>query len=779
MDISDEDPLARIACPVCGAAELVSGRVGGFELEAVVGSGGMGVVYKAYDAGLDRYIALKLLRRDKSINQELVAQLATEASITASINHPHVVRVFTTGTDHGRFYIGMELVDKGTLDDLIKLQGRVAEAQVIQVGIQIAQGLRAALQAGLIHRDVKPGNILFADAHTAKIVDFGLAIFMEDEEQARGEIWGTPYYVAPEKLDHQPEDFRSDMYSLGGTLFHALAGRPPFEAPDASMVALKHLKSQAVSLQAFAPHVSGETAYVINRTLSKDPNDRYQSYDELIEHLEYAAKQIEEKASRPQVQRRVVLEDSRQQKLMGWLTGGIFALILLAGIIGFVFRKQLFRSRSDVGVKPGSSQSGLASTAPSPFPDARAKLVAGDAAGAAELYRQHAAKAKARTIQAVHARYGEGISHLAAGNLEAARAAFGQLVIAGPYNQSKGEEQAGNFLLESARQLAREEPVGPAAGKGIDRVNYQSLALLAYGLQNWQLGKVEDGTAYLREFRRTAPMGDHAWISELKIVAGRVLEEYTAFQMAEEQIKAPTTKPDAKKKALATIRAMKPPLGGRAAALESLVTSTPPATPAPISTPPPPAALAALGEWSQTPLAQPEPWGGATGTPAALNFESGRGDFWLAADVGHFVYQKLEGDGDVVVRIASVEGRDEWAKIGVMLRVSLEPGARRVFGAVSARRGVTHQLRVEENGPTKSEPIPGQPATLAAPRWLKLERRGDLVTTFQSEDGQTWNQMGQATIPGQPKTVFVGLAGCGRGNTMKAVAENLRLEPRS
>src|SRR5207248_4534759 len=129
--------------------------------------------------------------------------------------------VFSFGQDHGLFDIAMELVDKGSLDDLMNLQGRVAEAQVMEVGVQIADGLNAAHQRGLIHRDVKPGNILFADAHSAKIVDFGLALLMEHEAEARGEVWGTPYYVAPEKLNHEPEDFRSDIYSLGGTLFHA------------------------------------------------------------------------------------------------------------------------------------------------------------------------------------------------------------------------------------------------------------------------------------------------------------------------------------------------------------------------------------------------------------------------------------------------------------------------------------------------------------------------------------------------------------------------------
>src|SRR4029434_2248260 len=227
----------------------------------------------------------------------------------------------------------------GSLDDLIRLQGRVAEVQILQVGIQIASGLKAALQHGLIHRDVKPGNILFADAQTAKIVDFGLAIFMAHEESVRGEIWGTPYYVAPEKLDEEPEDFRSDMYSLGATLFHALAGRPPFEAENASLVALKHLKSQAVSLQAFAPWVSNPTAHIINRTLSKNPEDRFQSYDDLIHNFGYALEQLHEHGNAPQKRARVVLETEEDRKSWTWVVLGMGAVMVILMAVFFTMWK--------------------------------------------------------------------------------------------------------------------------------------------------------------------------------------------------------------------------------------------------------------------------------------------------------------------------------------------------------------------------------------------------------------------------------------------------------
>ena len=144
LDTTEREPLETVACPGCGLPLQMTGEIAGLQLVEVAGRGGMGVVYKAYDPGLDRHIAIKLLRKDHSNDQKLIAQLETEATITASINDSNVVRVYATGFDRGRFFLAMELVDKGSLDDLIHLQGRVAEAQALEVGIQIASGLRAA-----------------------------------------------------------------------------------------------------------------------------------------------------------------------------------------------------------------------------------------------------------------------------------------------------------------------------------------------------------------------------------------------------------------------------------------------------------------------------------------------------------------------------------------------------------------------------------------------------------------------------------------------------------
>src|SRR3954463_14620209 len=153
----------------------------------------------------------------------------------------------------------MELVDHGSLDDLMAQHTRLPEQQVLEAGIQVAKGLEAAHERGLIHRDVKPANILFSNKQTAKIGDFGLAVAAEQKAEASNEIWGTPYYVAPERLNNAPEDLRSDIYSLGATLFHAVAGRPPMEGETTSASELRKLKSNPPRLRSVAPDVSRET----------------------------------------------------------------------------------------------------------------------------------------------------------------------------------------------------------------------------------------------------------------------------------------------------------------------------------------------------------------------------------------------------------------------------------------------------------------------------------------------------------------------------------------
>ena len=288
VDTTAAEPLARIACPTCGKKIRVERTFDHFAVVETLGVGGMGTVYKARDMQLDRFVALKLLRRDLGGEEDHKARLQQEARIAAAVSHPCVIQVFDSGTDHGQFYVVMELVDHGSLDDLMALQPRLPEQRVLEIGIQVARGLRAAHRRGLIHRDVKPANILFVDEHAAKIGDFGLASTATQRWGIGGVVWGTPEYVAPERLNNDPEDFRSDIYSLGATLFHAIAGKPPIEVSTNSSTALLESKRQPLDLQTMAPDISVATVEVLQRMVAADPAQRFSSYDDLVAELERA-----------------------------------------------------------------------------------------------------------------------------------------------------------------------------------------------------------------------------------------------------------------------------------------------------------------------------------------------------------------------------------------------------------------------------------------------------------------------------------------------------------
>ena len=293
LDAGGYEPLARVVCRNCGQKNLLQRTFDHFVPVETLGAGGMGTVYKARDTQLERFVALKLLHKDLSSEADHDAQLQQEARLAASVNHPNVVQIFSLGTDHGRFYVVMELIDHGSLDDLMESQGRVPEHQVLDIGIQIARGLRAAHRKGLIHRDVKPANILFVDEQAAKIGDFGLAAFATQDLQSDSVIWGTPPYVAPERLCNQAEDVRSDIYSLGATLFHAVAGTPPIASSTNSATELRALKQHPAELRTIAPGVSAPTARVLQRMIAPDPKRRFSLYDELLAELDAARRALE------------------------------------------------------------------------------------------------------------------------------------------------------------------------------------------------------------------------------------------------------------------------------------------------------------------------------------------------------------------------------------------------------------------------------------------------------------------------------------------------------
>jgi serine/threonine protein kinase len=529
LDVSDQEPFSEIVCPACETPQVVRSRFDHFEISEEIASGGMGTVYRANDVHLNRIVALKLLRREFSEDEEYIQKLETEAKITASVNHPNVVKVFSFGVENNQYYIAMELVDRGSLDDLMGIQQRIAEIQVLDIAIQVAEGLRAAFQAGLIHRDVKPGNILFANDRTAKIVDFGLAMPLEQAREAEEEIWGTPYYVAPEKLNHDPEDFRSDIYSLGGTLFHALAGRPPFEAENASLVALKHLKSQVVSLQTFAPDVSEATSYVINRTLAKNPDDRYASYDELIEHLQYARTHLVDQSGKPRQRReRLVVEGDAEQHATGFVLMGVIGFVILLGVVLFFSKDTILSRRESVAELREKSLRQAQTKFEESFSAARQKIIGGDYNAALE---ELVALDNTPNLPQPLKNWvilNQGIVILFQ-NRDAS-STFEKIAIAGLFSEKPEDAELANFFLDVTTVLNSSAAINPSIAESYSGSNHASAALFVFALREWNRKNLNAAGKLFSDYLKVTPTENWAWISDYRPIAEKYLSAFNELK---------------------------------------------------------------------------------------------------------------------------------------------------------------------------------------------------------------------------------------------------------
>ncbi len=288
IDVTSLEPFTKLKCPFCGQMVRVRRKFDHFMIVRQIGEGGMSRVFEAEDETLGRRVALKILNRQYSRDASRVEQFRQEALITANVNHPNVIKLYSVGYDQGYFYIAMELVNGGSLEQRIRREGTIKEEEALRIGREVAEGLRAAQQLGLIHRDVKPANILFTETGTTKVVDFGLALFVERGPDSSAEIWATPYYVAPEKIIDNREDYRSDIFSLGATLFHAMTGRPPHKTESNNVQELRMIKCKRVALEDSGLRFAPRTIHVVNRMVAFRPQERCANYDETVEELRLA-----------------------------------------------------------------------------------------------------------------------------------------------------------------------------------------------------------------------------------------------------------------------------------------------------------------------------------------------------------------------------------------------------------------------------------------------------------------------------------------------------------
>ena len=287
INVSTRDPFSDVDCPHCGTRQKVPAVLGSFLLTEQMGAGGMGAVYRALDQSLGRFVAIKVMKQQLGADSELVDSFLREARAAAALNHPNIVQIYSCGQEKGQPYIVMELVGGGRLEQLMENGNKVDEVRLLQVALDVAEGLKAANGANLVHGDIKPANILFDRGGAAKVVDFGLAQFV-NRQQEQGGVWGTPYYISPERARGGKADHRSDIYSLGATMFHALTGVPPFEGKTATDVVVARLKGPPPKIRELEPGLQPQTAAVIERMMAADAVLRYPTSASLLADLKAA-----------------------------------------------------------------------------------------------------------------------------------------------------------------------------------------------------------------------------------------------------------------------------------------------------------------------------------------------------------------------------------------------------------------------------------------------------------------------------------------------------------
>jgi len=326
---------------------VLSGR---YRLEAKLGSGGMSTVYLARDQTLDRPVAVKVMHREMSEQADQLERFRQEARAVAKLSHPNVVSVIDAGEDGGYPYIVFEYVEGETLKQRISREGALEAQEAIAYAIEIARGLSVAHARSMVHRDIKPQNVLIDAEGRAKLTDFGISRQLEqDGMTATGRVLGTTDYVAPEQAMGRKVDPRSDVYSLGVVLYEMLVGQVPFSADSQVGVAMKHVNEELPDVQRRRPEVSAAVALVVERATAKDPAQRYQHVGEMIDDLETALEVEAARAGSTTGEATTVLDamPPPKRKLSGrarWSWAAILALLLVAG--GVLLAVQLISSGS-------------------------------------------------------------------------------------------------------------------------------------------------------------------------------------------------------------------------------------------------------------------------------------------------------------------------------------------------------------------------------------------------------------------------------------------------
>jgi tRNA A-37 threonylcarbamoyl transferase component Bud32 len=315
-----------------------------YELEEVVGHGGMSTVYKAHDSLLERNVALKVLHQQYNEDEDFVERFKREARSVAQLQHPNIVTVIDRGEEDGRQYIVFEFIDGENLKELVVRKGRLDLRDALEIAHKIARGLAFAHDHGLVHRDVKPQNVLLNGDGRAKVTDFGIARSLDVDHGVTqtGTILGTSNYIAPEQASGQPVDAHTDVYSLGIVLYEMLTGELPFPGESFVAIAMKHIQEPSPNVLDVRGDIPLRVAEMIDRALEKDPEQRFPTMDAFAAEIEASLAELdrgEDGAVTMVVPASQRLQRQKQRKPVSplpLLIGLLGALAIAAVVIGLL-----------------------------------------------------------------------------------------------------------------------------------------------------------------------------------------------------------------------------------------------------------------------------------------------------------------------------------------------------------------------------------------------------------------------------------------------------------
>ena len=531
FDVTAFAPFSNISCPHCGAHNRVKREFGPYTLTRRHAIGGMSMVFGAHDSLLDREVALKILSEEYSADERRISAFEEEARITASFSHPHVVRVLKTGRAFGRFYIAMELVPGGHFEHQIRERGKIPEAEMLPLAIEVAQGLKAAHAAGLIHRDVKPGNILLDAEGHAKLVDFGLALVTQGGKAQATELWATPYYVPPETIEGSPEDFRSDIYAFGATLYHALTGKPSCGEETMATDLLREAKKNIVPVGLVEPSLSADTCTIIDRAMAYQPADRFSSYDEMIALLEASTARL--KTGSPSAGQ-VSQESSQRQANHRKHTFVLYTIVgfslLALGIFGAsLLKKEEIKPTKDpvpvVETVPQVSEDPGEIDISKSYREAREAIVAGNFAEAAKLFTElnenPAVHEPSRTwagIEAISAFYLSGDG--------AAARQHAEFILNYAETKSNVASPMTEGLKAVLQALPGLPPISPLAAVAQPASGSEIIGWMIAGLKNWEQGMIGAAAPCFQAIVSAKPGSEDAWLAIYQKIAGDYLADY-------------------------------------------------------------------------------------------------------------------------------------------------------------------------------------------------------------------------------------------------------------